>query len=408
MSQSAGVSRPKPWEQKNGVESLGTDASFTENSSALQPSGNQPDLPSKPNGLNEGMDSLNGGNPLRNGMSGYGSAYGGGLGTGYGMGSMGGGYGSMYGGGYGSMYGGGLGSMYGGGLGSMYGGGFGSMYGMNGMNGMNGGPSGIAESTQATFQLIEGLIGAVAGFAQMLEATYMATHNSFFTMITVAEQFQYMKELLGSFFGIFALIKFVKKILYRVTGGKMGVAPSKKRLGMEGGKSQGSDLSKQFIEEFRDSDLTKKKGRRISWKPLIVFLAAVFGFPYLLNKFIQKLQQHQKAKIAGGAMAQQILDPNNLEFARAIYDFVPENPRIECNLKKGDLMAIISKKDPLGNNSEWWKVRTKQGNIGYVPYNYLELIKKRKNGVPVESEKSNTSEELADSTSVDHLLQNQQ
>lgn len=60
MSQSAGVSRPKPWEQKNGVESLGTDASFTENSSALQPSGNQPDLPSKPNGLNEGMDSLNG------------------------------------------------------------------------------------------------------------------------------------------------------------------------------------------------------------------------------------------------------------------------------------------------------------------------------------------------------------
>jgi peroxin-13 len=35
-------------------------------------------------------------------------------------------------------------------------------------------------STQATFQMLEGIVTAFGGFAQMLESTYMATHSSFF------------------------------------------------------------------------------------------------------------------------------------------------------------------------------------------------------------------------------------
>ena len=37
-------------------------------------------------------------------------------------------------------------------------------------------------STMATFQMLEGVVGAFGGFAQMLESTYMATHSSFFGM----------------------------------------------------------------------------------------------------------------------------------------------------------------------------------------------------------------------------------
>ena len=81
-------------------------------------------------------------------------------------------------------------SMYGG-----LGGGYGSMYGgIGGMGGMYRGPGAMgvdpndpnsltnsfSQSTQATFQLIESLVGAFGGFAQMLESTYMATHSSFF------------------------------------------------------------------------------------------------------------------------------------------------------------------------------------------------------------------------------------
>ena len=89
-------------------------------------------------------------------------------------------------GGYGSMYGG-MGGMYGGGMGMGYGG-MGGMYG--GGMGMPGDPNNMSltqsfsQSTQTTFQLIEGIVGAFGGFAQMLESTYMATHSSFFGMHT--------------------------------------------------------------------------------------------------------------------------------------------------------------------------------------------------------------------------------
>lgn len=107
-------------------------------------------------------------------------------------------YSSPYGGGYGGMsnfsspystMGGAYGSMYGsmGGMGGMYGGmGMGGMYGgMGGMGGMPGDPNNsltqsFSQSTAATFQLIENIVGAFGGFAQMLQSTYMATHSSFF------------------------------------------------------------------------------------------------------------------------------------------------------------------------------------------------------------------------------------
>jgi len=85
------------------------------------------------------------------------------------------------------MYGsyGGMGGMSG--MGGMYGGMYGGMPG--GMPGMAGpgdpnNPDSLTNrfsmSTQATFQMLEGIVGAFGGFAQMLESTYMATHSSFF------------------------------------------------------------------------------------------------------------------------------------------------------------------------------------------------------------------------------------
>ena len=81
------------------------------------------------------------------------------------------------------MYGGG--GMYGG-MNSMYGGG-GGMYGQQGgmmgpgdSNDPNSLTNVFSQNTQATFQIIENLVGAFGGVAQMLESTYMATHSSFF------------------------------------------------------------------------------------------------------------------------------------------------------------------------------------------------------------------------------------
>ncbi|GCF00474.1 peroxisomal membrane protein PAS20 [Zygosaccharomyces mellis] len=358
--------RPKPWEthapldiQESRLEnnSLTKMSSETGNHS-IHNDENSHDPPPRPAELaSEPYASFN---PMYGNSSPYG------IGTGIGGGMYGNG---MYGGGYGSMYGGGLGSMYGsgyGGYGSMYGNGYGGGY----MNGGSGSPGRFGESTQATFQLIESFIGTVTGFAQMLESTYMATHSSFFSMVSVAEQFSYLKEVLGSFFGIFALMKFVRRILFYVTKGRMGT-PAPLRTVSNGANS---DMVNEFHNYKKDENLKRKK---ISWKPLIFFLAAVFGFPYALNKFITRVQTMQKGKIGTKQMGAEI-DPSKLEFARALYDFTPENPQLEAPLKRGELMAIITKQHPSGKDSEWWKVRTKSGYMGYIPFNYVEIIKRHK------------------------------
>lgn len=305
--------------------------------------------------------------------SGYGSSmYGGGLG-GYGSSMYGGGlggYGSRL-GGYGSMYGSGYG------MGGMYGGMGGTYGGMGGM-GMNGeGGSGFAESTQATFQLIESIIGAFGGFAQMLEATYMATHSSFFTMISVAEQFGNLKNALGSFLGIFALIKYFKKLLAKVTG-----KPFAETLKID---------AKEFAKfDAKQQSEATRSTRRISLKPLLIFLAMVIGTPFLLKKLVLHLAKQRNMSLPGQfpgshpGQPQQSIDISNIEFGRALYHFVPENPNVELELKEGDLVAVLSKADPTGRPSQWWRVRSRNGKTGYVPGNYLEIIKRKPRQDPIE------------------------
>ena len=141
-------------------------------------------MPELPSSLSAAVNQ-NASNYSRMGASPYGGGYGNTYGSTYGSG-----YSSPYSSPYsrfggGGMYGGGMGGgMYGGYGGGMYGGG---MYG--GMPGgmMGGGPNDpnslthrFNNSTAATFQMLEGIVTAFGGFAQMLESTYMATHSSFF------------------------------------------------------------------------------------------------------------------------------------------------------------------------------------------------------------------------------------
>lgn len=378
------VPRRKPWEVSSGTSSASVDnmsiptSTGTASSTAAPVTANTATtatgdfsslIPDRPTSLTSDLSNMSNTSPYGNSSYGsYGSRYGSGLGGSnmYGS-SM---YGNSYGGYGSSMYGmGGYGSsMYGmGGYGSsMYGmGGYGS--GMMGQQGMMG-PGGLGEGTQATFQLIESIIGAVGGFAQMLEATYMATHSSFFTMVSLAEQFGNLKNALGSILGIYALINFTKKIFYKLTGQKYNHGINLK------------EFSKFENKQKKLEDNLKRNGGkpRISFKPLLIFLAASIGLPYLLSKAIQKInEQQQRRSLTQQSQQSSSINPSNLQFAKAIYDFNSENPNIEIDLKKGDLVAILSKLDPLGNESKWWKVRSRTGKIGYVPSNFLSLIERK-------------------------------
>lgn len=278
--------------------------------------------------------------------SGYGS-----YGSGYGYGSGMGGYGSYS--GYGGMSGmGGYGGMSGyGGIGGY--GGYGG-YNRMGMGGMGNPNNPLETSTAATFQLIESIVGAFGGFAQMLESTYMATHTSFYAMMSVAEQFGHLKQSLGSILGIFALLRWSKAFIAKISG-----------------KQPPSQLTPANFAKFQASGGASGASRP-SFKPLLMFLAAVVGLPYLLGKLIRSMASQQQAEM--GMNGEGPIDPSKLDFCRALYDFVPENPQVELELKKGDLVAVLSATDPSGNPSQWWRVRTRDGRSGYVPATYVEVI----------------------------------
>ncbi|KAL2862052.1 ERO1-domain-containing protein [Aspergillus pseudodeflectus] len=379
----ASVSPPKPWERAGataGTTALSAPATAT--STAMTPAttsaaptaatsttSTAPSLPTRPSTLstvaNQNASAYSPYGASRFGASPYGGM---------------GGYGS-----YSSPYSrfGGMGSMYGGygGYGGMYGGmgGYGGMYG-GGMPGDPNDPNSLtnsfSQSTQATFQMIESIVGAFGGFAQMLESTYMATHSSFFAMVSVAEQFGNLRNTLGSALGIFTIIRWFRTLIAKITG-----RPP---------PADATALTPAAFAAFMGGRSVLPDGSpappRPSRKPFLMFLVALFGLPYLMGKLIKALarsqeEQRQKMMVGpNGEPTQGSLDPAKLDFCRVLYDYTPESQEtngIDLAVKKGDIVAVLSKSDPMGNASEWWRCRARDGRVGYLPGPYLETIQRK-------------------------------
>ncbi|ROT42287.1 hypothetical protein SODALDRAFT_303480 [Sodiomyces alkalinus F11] len=277
---------------------------------------------------------------------------------GYGGGSMYGGYG-----GYGSMYGGGMG-------GGMYGG----MPGMQPHGDPNSLTNQFNNSTQATFQMLQGIVQAFGGFSQMLESTYMATHSSFFAMVSVAEQFGNLKDTLGSVLGIFTVMRWLRTLFAKLTG-----RPP---------PADATALTPAAFAKFEGRqpigpDGTPLGPPKASRKPLFFFLLAAFGLPYLMRKMINALaasaEEEERRRLSEQGMLQQ-LDPSKLDYCRVLYDFTPQAGNevrdVDMEVRKGDLVAVLSKCDPIGNPSEWWRCRARDGRMGYLPSTYLEVLKR--------------------------------
>ncbi|KAI0434995.1 hypothetical protein F5Y09DRAFT_157610 [Xylaria sp. FL1042] len=372
------ASPPKPWERAGatggGTATMAaptattTGASTPASSNALTApssttstaSSTAPTVPPRPDSLSAAVNQ-NASAYSRMSASPYSSAYSSPYSSPYTrMGGMGGyGYGNY--GGYGGGYGG-YGGMYGN---SMYGG----MPGMmpNDPNNPNSLTSRFGNSTQATFQMLEGIVGAFGGFAQMLESTYMATHSSFF--------------------GIFTLMRWIRTLIAKLTG-----RPP---------PADATALTPAAFARFEGRQTPGSNGApgqpRPSKKPLIFFLLAAFGLPYLMSKAIRSLaasaEEEERKRME--AMGQNVpLDLSKLEFCRVLYDFTPEmgnaTQGVDLAVKKGDFIAVLSKSDPLGNPSEWWRCRARDGRLGYLPATFLETAKRP--GQPVAAIKAAASE----------------
>ncbi|KAL7908790.1 hypothetical protein GGI35DRAFT_413173 [Trichoderma velutinum] len=373
------ASPPKPWERAGAgsVPSLAIPSSPASASSApLSPASSvasmdAPPIPERPASLaasinqNAAAHTRVGAMGAMGGMGGmgaspygaYNSAYSSPYSSPYSR--FGGGYGGYGGGMYGGY--GGMGGMYGGG---MYGGGM-------GMGDPNSMVNRFSNGTQATFQMLEGVVTAFGGFAQMLESTYMATHSSFFAMISVAEQFGNLRDTLGSLLGIFTLLRWIRTLLAKLTG---------RPLPADAASLNPSDFAR-FQGRSGSPGGGSSQPPKASRKPLLFFLLAAFGIPYLMSKVIKSISanvEEEERRLEQQALeAQKPVDPANLEFCRLRFDFTPQQPNgMELEGKKGDLVAVLSKNDPAGQASEWWHCRSRDGRQGYLPSTYLEVLKR--------------------------------
>jgi len=217
----------------------------------------------------------------------------------------------------------------------------------------------------------------------MLESTYMATHSSFFAMVSVAEQFGNLRNTLGSVLGIFTILRWLRTLFAKLTGrpppaDATALTPSAFASFMSG-------TSPKVPATLPDGSPAPA---RPSKKPFVMFLVAVFGLPYLMGKLIKALARSQEEEMKRQqALAEQqqqgpngqAIDPSKLDFCRLLYDYTPatQSQGIDLAVKKGDLVAVLGKTDPMGNPSEWWRCRARNGEVGYLPSPYLETIQRR-------------------------------
>jgi peroxin-13 len=200
-------------------------------------------------------------------------------------------------------------------------------------------------------------------------------------MVSVAEQFGNLRNTLGSALGIFTIIRWFRTLIAKITG-----RPP---------PADATSLTPAAFAAFmggRSSPVTLPDGSpapaKPSKKPFFMFLVAVFGLPYLMGKLIKALARSQEEEAKrrqqligpNGEPQSAAMDPAKLDFCRLLYDYTPETQEsngIDLAVKKGDIVAVLSKSDPMGNASEWWRCRARDGRVGYLPGPYLETIQRR-------------------------------
>jgi peroxin-13 len=211
-------------------------------------------------------------------------------------------------------------------------------------------------------------------------------------MVSVAEQFGNLRNTLGSILGIFTILRWLRTLFAKLTGrpppaDATSLTPS----------AFASFEGRKFLP-----DGSPANPPRPSKKPFLFFIAAAFGLPYLMGKLIKALaasqEEEERRRAASGQLQigpdgqplPQQIDPSKLDFCRVLYDFTPETGAavqgVDLEVKKGDLVAVLSKSDPMGNPSEWWRCRARDGRMGYLPGVYLEVA--RRPGQPIAEIKS--------------------
>lgn len=203
-------------------------------------------------------------------------------------------------------------------------------------------PTGLQQS----LSLLETVLITIGSTSQLIESSYIAAKGIMQTFREIHVQFQGLKRDCKN--GILTAILYLKRILLLKRDNHRITADEKRSL-----------------------------------KRLLIFIGLATGIPLVLKRMVNSAEQpvafaSDSSNIATNS-DEALVNPSNAQFVKVLYDYTPPSITTgEMPIKKNEILAILSKKDALGNNSQWWKVRNKNGQTGYIPSNYIEILEKGK------------------------------
>lgn len=147
------------------------------------------------------------------------------------------------------------------------------------------------ESSRSAFQSIESVVHAFSAVSAMFESTYYAVFNSFRAVVGVADQFYRLKTHLSGILSALAIIRVLKYIYRRCLRFLRRSAALITKSKLDTNSSDAWSLAK----EINDSEkfVKQSQNRQTNW-PLIMFLAVVFGGPYLIWKILSSMESLNK------------------------------------------------------------------------------------------------------------------
>jgi len=200
-------------------------------------------------------------------------------------------------------------------------------------------------------------------------------------MVSVIDQFSILREYFGQILGAISLYRFVRDLYYRLTG-RAPPAPAPGAISVDGFRDF-DQKGAAAAPNGSSGPLVPGSAPPMSRTPLLLFLAAVVGIPYLLTKLFQWAKNNQPLgpdgrplyPVAGGAPGE---PPKAKEFATALFDFQAQNG-MEIAFQRGDRIGVLSRTDPKGNPSTWWKgyvvpqpPQPLPPRVGMFPGNHVE------------------------------------
>ncbi|KAI5622823.1 peroxisomal biogenesis factor 13, partial [Silurus asotus] len=220
------------------------------------------------------------------------------------------------------------------------------------------------ESSRGAFQSVESIVHAFSSVSMMLDATFSAVYNSFRAVLDVANHFSRLRVHFTKVLSAFALVRTLR-YLYRRLQRILGL-----RSGADVDELWDDSAASAVVPGGRGAAAGDSRDSTVKSWPIFLFLAVVFGGPYLIWKL---LRSEEGAEEHGTNWAS---GEDDHVVARAEYDFTAASEE-EISFQAGDMLNLALKEQQ--PRVRGWLLASVDGQTtGLVPANYVKILGKRR------------------------------